>query len=326
MKKHILVIADWLHQKLQRSTLSAIAFAQQLLQRGGSFSIVVVGKGATTAASEVAHFGAEAVLIVDTPSLSYPLCEHIAPTLASIAQTKSFEVVVVASTSFGKEIAPRLAAILQAGYASDIHAVSLQENKLAYKRALLAGNAYGTCSIETPIHVVSIRQGEFPIAEPIPSSSPIEFIPLLPSDEAALRTEFLSLSSEQSRATNLGDARIIVAGGRPLKERFIELLSPLAEALGATLGATRPPCEGGHAPPELQIGQTGRSISPLLYLAIGISGALQHTAGIKNARVIVAINQDASAPIFNIADYGLVADLFVAVPELVNALKAIQNT
>jgi electron transfer flavoprotein alpha subunit len=187
---------------------------------------------------------------------------------------------------------------------------------------MYAGNALGWLEIATPVHVVSVRQTEFAAAEPSGGASPVESVAKAADDAAAARVEFLGLHVGKSERPDLGEARVVVSGGRALKEQYKQVLEPLADALGAALGASRAACDAGYAPPELQVGQTGRTVAPQLYFAIGISGAIQHIAGMKSSKYIVAINKDADAPIFQISDYGLVADLFVAVPELVKELKA----
>lgn len=318
---NVLVIAEMLDGKVRKSTHSAITFARNT---GAPFSILVIGKGAAGAASEVATFGAAKVLVADDASFDGGVAERIAPTAAQVAKG-GFDVVVVTASSFGKDIAPRIAAKLGAGYAPDISQVKAEGGKLVYKRPVFAGNAYATCEVTTPVQVVSVRQSEFSAAEPSGGSSPVENVAAAPADAAASRVEFISLEAAKSARPDLGEARVIVSGGRALKEKFAEVLDPLANLLGAAVGASRAACDAGYAPPELQVGQTGRVVAPKLYFAIGISGAIQHLAGMKGSKTIVCINKDAEAPIFQVADYGLVADLFVAVPELVTELKKAQG-
>ena len=226
------------------------------------------------------------------------------------------------ASSFGKDLAPRLAAKLGAGYAPDINAVKVDGAKRLYRRPTYAGNAFSWLEIATPVQVVSVRQTEFTAAEPSGGASPVESAARAGDDPAAARVEFVKLEVGKSERPDLGEARVVVSGGRALKEQFKQVIEPLADGLGAAIGASRAACDAGYAPPELQVGQTGRTVAPQLYVAIGISGAIQHIAGMKGSKVIVAINKDADAPIFQIADYGLVQDLFVAVPELVKELKA----
>jgi electron transfer flavoprotein alpha subunit len=312
---HVLVIAELADGHVRKSTLSAITFAKQV----GAFSVLVLGHGAKAAASEVASFGAEKVLASEDAAFAAPLAERYAPTVAAVAKT-GFDVIVVTASSFGKDLAPRVAAKLGAGYAPDISAVKT-DGGLSFKRPMYAGNAYGWCKITTPIQVVSVRQSEFAAGEPSGGSSPIESVTPAPVSDAASRVEFMRLEAAKSERPDLGEARVVVSGGRALKEKFAEVLEPLATLLSAAIGASRAACDAGYAPPELQVGQTGRVVAPQLYVAIGISGAIQHLAGMKGSKVIVAINKDPDAPIFQVADYGLVADLFTAVPELVSELK-----
>ena len=313
---NILVIAEMHDGKVRKSTHSAITFARQA---GGTFSILVLGQGAKAAAAEVTGYGAQAVLACDDAYLAQPLAERFAPTAAAAA--KGFDVVVVTASSFGKDLAPRVAAKLAAGYAPDISGVKADGGKLVFKRPVFAGNAYATCELNTAVKVVSVRQSEFAAAEPSGGASPVQDVALAAKDAAADAFEFVGLEAAKSERPDLGEAKVIVSGGRALKEQFASVLDPLASLLGAAVGASRAACDAGYAPAELQVGQTGRVVAPQLYVAIGISGAIQHLAGMKGSKTIVAINKDADAPIFQVADYGLVADLFTAVPELVTELK-----
>jgi len=314
---NILVIAEMLEGKVRKSTHSAITFARNA---GGTFSILVLGQGAKAAAAEVTGFGAQKVLVCDDASLANPIAERFAPTIAAVAKN-GFDVIAITASSFGKDVAPRVAGKLGAGYAPDISGVKDEGGKLVYKRPVFAGNAYATCTLNTPVQVVSVRQSEFSAAEPSGGSSAVEDVALAGPDAAAERVQFLGLDAAKSERPDLGEARVIVSGGRALKEQFAEVLDPLANLLGAAVGASRAACDAGYAPAELQVGQTGRVVAPRLYFAVGISGAIQHLAGMKGSKTIVAINKDPDAPIFQVADYGLVADLFTAVPELVTELK-----
>lgn len=314
-----LVVAEVSNAIVRRSTYSALTFAKQLR---APFSVLVLGARAANAAKELAAFGAQRVLVCEDPSLASVVCERYAPTVAKVAEDGGFDVVVATASAYGKDLAPRVAAKLQAGYAPDIDLVNTEGGKRTYRRPMYAGNAFGWLEIGTPVHVVSVRQTAFPASEPSGGLSPIEPVSRAPDDPAAESVEFLKIDATTSERPDLGEARVVVSGGRALKERFEQVLAPLADVLDAALGASRAACDGGYAPPELQVGQTGRTVAPQLYFAIGISGAIQHIAGMKGSRVIVAINNDPEAPIFQIADYGLVADLFVAVPDLVHALNA----
>ena len=316
-----LVIAELQDGKVRKTTLNAVTFARQV---GGEFDVLAIGAGAAGAAKDLTGFGARKVLACDDAALAHYTCERFAPTVAKLAKDGGYDTVVVAASAFGKDLAPRVAAKLGAGYAPDINLVKVDGGKRAYRRPTYSGNAFSWMEIATPAHVVSVRQTEFAAAEPSGGASPVESVARAPDDAAAARIEFVKLEAGKSERPDLGEARVVVSGGRSLKEQFDQVLVPLADALGAALGASRAACDAGYAPPELQVGQTGRTVAPQLYVAVGISGAIQHIAGMKGSKVIVAINKDPDAPIFQIADYGLVADLFVAVPELVKELKAAQ--
>jgi len=313
-----LVVAELSDGKVRKATFNAITFAKQV---GTPFAILAIGAGAGGAAKDLAGFGAQKVLTVDDAGLKDYVCEKYAPTVAKVAKDGGYDTVVVSATAFGKDIAPRIAGKLGAGFAPDINLVKVDGGSRKYRRPTYAGNAFSWLEIATPVHVVSVRPTEFPAAEPAGAASPIEAVTAAPPDPAASKVEFLKVETGKSERPDLGEARVVVSGGRSLKEQFKQVLEPLADALGAALGASRAACDAGYAPPELQVGQTGRTVAPQLYVAVGISGAIQHIAGMKGSKVIVAINKDPEAPIFQIADYGLVQDLFVAVPELLKELK-----
>lgn len=316
-----LVIAELSEDgKLKKSTLAAITFAQRALPAlGGSFSILVLGATATQAAADLVGFGAAKVLACNDASLQHYTAEQFTPTVAEVG--KAYGLIVATATSFGKDLLPRVAARLDAAYAGDCAGVSAEGGKLVYKRPMFAGNAYGYATLNTPIQVATARQSEFDPATPTGGASPIESVAKAAPSAAAARVEFVSLEAVKSERPELGDASVIVSGGRALKEKFMEVLEPLADALGAALGASRAAVDAGYAPGDFQVGQTGKIVAPQLYVAVGISGAIQHIAGMKGSKVIVAINKDPDAPIFQLADYGLVADLFTAVPALVTELK-----
>lgn len=307
---------------LKKSTLSSITFVKAALPTlGGSFSILVLGgPGTANAAKELASYGAAKVLYCEDASFSKYTAEQFAPTVA--AASKDFTLVVATATSFGKDLMPRVAARLDAAYAGDCSGVSADGGKLSYRRPMFAGNASGYCTLETAQQVATTRQSEFAPAEASGGApSPLEAVTKAAVGGAAARVEFVSLEALKSERPELTEAKTVVSGGRALKEKFFEVLEPLASALGAGLGASRAAVDAGYAPGDFQVGQTGKIIAPALYVAVGISGAIQHIAGMKGSRVIVAINKDPEAPIFQLADYGFVADLFQAVPALVDELR-----
>jgi electron transfer flavoprotein alpha subunit len=319
---NVLVVAEFSEGKLKKTTHSAITFAEQVAKgTGGTFSILLIGGGAKAAQGELTGFGAAKVLVADDAKLANYVAENYAPTVVATAKGGNFNVVVTAASSYGKDLIPRVAAALGAGYATDISAVKTDGGKIVYKRPMYAGNAYGYCEVTTPIQAVTVRQSEFAAAAPSGGNSPVEAIAVAPPAAGADRVQFVSLDQVKNERPELTEASVVVSGGRALKERFKEVLDPLADTLGAAVGASRAACDAGYAPSDLQVGQTGKVVAPKLYFAIGISGAIQHLAGMKSSKVIVAINKDAEAPIFQVADYGLVADLFQAVPELVTEIK-----
>lgn len=322
---NVLVVAEFEGGKLKKTTHAAVTFAKQAAdQLGGSYAILLLGAGLGDAAKECAKLGAAKVLVADDASLKDYLAETYAPTVAAVAA--DYDVVCSAASSFGKDLLPRVAGRLEAGYAADITELLPQEGgKLTYKRPMFAGNAFGVCQIDTAKQVVSVRQSAFNPAEPGGADAPIEAVAPTAGGAALGRVEFISLDQVKSERPELAEASVVISGGRAIKEQFYDVLNPLADVLGAAIGASRAACDAGYCAPDLQVGQTGKVVAPDLYFAIGISGAIQHLAGMKSSKVIVAINKDGDAPIFQVADYGLVADLFKAVPELVTKLEALKE-
>jgi electron transfer flavoprotein alpha subunit len=317
----VLVVAELTEAgQVRGATLNAIAFAREASSLlGGQFSIILLGAEAKARVPELTGFGASKVLVCEDASLAQYTAEHFTPTVAEVG--KAYGLLVATATSFGKDLMPRVAARLDAAYAGDCAAVTAEAGKLVFKRPMYAGNAYGFCELTTAIQVATVRQSEFAQAGPSGGTSPIEEVSKTTAGAAASRVEFVGLAAVTSERPELAEAKVVVSGGRALKERFFDILEPLADALGAAIGASRAAVDAGYAPGDYQVGQTGKIVAPSLYVAIGISGAIQHIAGMKGSRTIVAINKDPEAPIFQLADYGLVADLFQAVPELVATLQ-----
>ncbi len=320
---NVLVVAEFADGKVKKTTHSAVTFARTAAAAlGGSYSILVLGSSAGMAVDELAKLGAAKVLVAEDASLGNYLAETYAPTVAEVA--KDYAVVVAAASGFGKDLLPRVAGALAAGYAADITEVLSSGGTLQYKRPMFAGNAFGICVIDSAVQVVTVRQSAFAPAEPTGAVSPSEKVGIAPSGKAAGRVEWVKYEQVKNERPELAEAKVVVAGGRALKEQFYELLDPLADALGAAIGASRAACDNGYCAPDLQVGQTGKVVAPGLYFAIGISGAIQHLAGMKSSKVIVSVNKDGDAPIFQISDYGLVGDLFKVVPELTEKLRAIK--
>jgi electron transfer flavoprotein alpha subunit len=314
----ILVVAETSGGRLKKTTHSAITFARKAAL---PFDILVLGQGVEAAAQELRAFGAGAVITVDDASLANFVAEAYTPTVADVARKGGYSVVAVTASSFGKDLAPRVAVRLGAGLASDVSRVEAGAS-LTYKRPMYAGNAIGTMQVATAVQVVTVRQSEFAPATASEGSSPVTAAAASPAPNAA-RVQFVSFEEVKSARPELTEARVVVSGGRSLKsaEGFKTVLEPLVDAFGAAMGASRAAVDAGYVPNDLQVGQTGKVVAPGLYVAVGISGAIQHLAGMKNSKVIVAINKDAEAPIFQVADYGLVADLFKVVPELTEAVR-----
>ncbi len=310
----VLVVAEILGGDLRRTTLSALRFAKEVASgTGGAFDILAIGEGASGAASKAATFGARKVFTAEIAGGYF--AEKYAATVANLA--KNYGVVTATASTYGKDLLPRVAAKLDAGVASDIAAVKIDGTTITYKRPMYAGNAYGFCTVSSAIQVVSVRQSEFEPLESSGGASPIEAFAVA-NDASSAQIEFVSLESQKSERPELTEASIVVSGGRALKssENFKTVLEPLVDALGAAMGASRAACDAGYVPNDLQVGQTGKVVAPKLYFAIGISGAIQHLAGMKGSKTIVAINKNKDEPIAQVSDYFWVADLFNAVPEL----------
>jgi electron transfer flavoprotein alpha subunit len=309
----ILVVAEHDHKSIRKATLNALAAAQKI---GGDIDVLVAGHGAGEAAKAAAQIpGVRKVLHADAPHLADFLAENVSGLILGIA--KSYSHILAPSTSNGKNIMPRVAALLDVQQISDIIAV---ESGDTFVRPIYAGNALATVKSKDPIKVITVRTTGFDAVASSGNSAQIESI-TAPSDTGL--SSFVSREVSKSERPELTSAKIIVSGGRGMAsgENFTKVLEPLADKLGAALGASRAAVDAGFVPNDWQVGQTGKIVAPDLYVAVGISGAIQHLAGMKDSRVIVAINKDEEAPIFQVADYGIVGDLFQIVPTLVEELK-----
>jgi len=308
----ILVIAEHDNVSVKAATLNTISAAQKL---GGDIHVLVAGHNAQGAAAGAAKiYGVGKVLLADAPQLEACLAENVEATVLTIAA--QYTHVLAPATAAGKNVAPRIAAKLDVAQVSEITAV-VDAN--TFERPIYAGNAIATVQSTDTIKVITVRMTGFdPVADE-GGSATIEKIGTPPDSGL---TQFVSREVTKLDRPELTSARVIVSGGRGLGsgENFTRLLEPLADKLGAALGASRAAVDAGYVPNDYQVGQTGKVVAPQLYIAVGISGAIQHLAGMKDSKVIVAINKDADAPIFGIADYGLVGDLFTVMPELMSAL------
>jgi electron transfer flavoprotein alpha subunit len=316
----VLVVAELLDGGLRRNTLSAVRFAQEVAGgTGGGFDVLAIGEGTAAAAEALTKCGARKVLTAEIEG-GY-LAEKYAPTVAEVARSGGYGVVTATASTYGKDLLPRVAARLDAGVASDISAVKIDGGTLHYKRPMYAGNVFGWCTVESAVQVVTVRQTEFEAAGEGDGYAGAESVGV--EGAGSDRVEFVSIEAAKSERPELTEASIVVSGGRALasSENFKTVLEPLVDAFGAAMGASRAACDAGYVPNDLQVGQTGKVVAPRLYVAVGISGAIQHLAGMKGSKVIVALNKDKEAPIAQVADYFLVGDLFKAVPELTTAVQ-----
>ncbi|MBO6936025.1 MAG: electron transfer flavoprotein subunit alpha/FixB family protein [Deltaproteobacteria bacterium] len=319
----VLVVAELTEGQPRKTTLAAVTFAKQVAEgTGGAFDILAIGEGAEGAAGALTQYGARKVLHSEVGG-GY-VSETFAATVAKAAD--GYGVVAACASSYGKDLLPRVAAKIDAGVASDISSVEVDGSDLLYTRPMYAGNVFGTLKITTDVQVVTVRQSEFDPAPEAGSSSPVEAFAAEDGGEAASKIEVLSLEVVKSERPELTEADVVVSGGRSLKsaENFENVLEPLVDALNAAMGASRAAVDAGYVPNDLQVGQTGKVVAPKLYIAVGISGAIQHLAGMKGSKTIVAINKDREAPIAQVADYFLVADLFDAVPEMTKEVEKLK--
>lgn len=318
----VLVVAELMDGGLRKNTLTAVTLAKQIAEgTGGAFDIVAIGEGSQAAAAEAAKYGARKVLAAEVEG-GY-VAERYAPTVANLAA--DYEVITACASTYGKDLMPRVAARIEAATISDISGANIDGGAVTYVRPMYAGNVFGHVKATTDKAVVTVRQSEWDAAAESGGASPVEDTPV-ESDDVADKLEFVSLESQKSERPDLAEAETVVSGGRALKsgENFENVLEPLVDALGAAMGASRAAVDAGYVPGDLQVGQTGKVVAPKLYFAVGISGAIQHLAGMKGSKTIVAINKDKEAPIAQVSDYFLVADLFEAVPELTNKVKTIK--
>ena len=307
-----LVIAEHDNQSLKAATLNAVAAA---LQCSAEVDVLVAGSGADAVAAAAAQIaGVRKVIQVDAPKLADQLAETLATQILAIANQYSH--ILAPATANGKNVLPRVAAKLDVAQLSDITKVISVDT---FERPIYAGNAIATVQTNDPIKVITVRTTGF---DPVAATGGSAVIEKQAAIEGKSSSAFVGRQLTKSDRPELTAAKIIVSGGRGLGsgEKYQEIIAPLADKLGAALGASRAAVDAGYVPNDYQVGQTGKIVAPELYIAIGISGAIQHLAGMKDSKVIVAINKDPEAPIFSVADYGLVADLNTAVPELTKAL------
>ncbi|WP_233850069.1 electron transfer flavoprotein subunit alpha/FixB family protein [Paraburkholderia sp. HD33-4] len=306
-----LVIAEHDNAQIKASTLHTVAAARQL---NNGVHVLIAGHQADAAAQAACQIaGVDKVILIDAPSLAEGLAEPVAAQVLSLAS--SYSHLLFPATAAGKNVAPRVAAKLDASQLSDVITIHSADT---FDRPFYAGNAIATIQCDDAVKVATIRTTAFDAVSPTGGAASLERHEAV---ESVTRVRFVRREVAVSERPELTSARIVVSGGRGMgsAENFA-LLDPLAQKLGAAVGASRAAVDSGFAPNDWQVGQTGKIVAPQLYIAVGISGAIQHLAGMKDSKVIVAVNKDAEAPIFSVADYGLVADLFEAVPQITQSL------
>jgi electron transfer flavoprotein alpha subunit len=315
----ILVIAEHDNASVKAATLNTLAAAHELGKLvGGDVHVLVAGhdaQGAADAAAKIA--GVSKVLLADAPQLAAGLAENVEATVLNIA--KDYSYILAPATAYGKNIAPRIAAKLDVAQISEITTVASADT---FERPIYAGNAIATVQSSDQVKVITVRATGFDAVAAEGGNAAIEKIDA--RADAGI-SQFMSREVTRLDRPELTSANIIVSGGRGLGsgENYAQVLEPLADKLGAALGASRAAVDAGYVPNDYQVGQTGKIVAPQLYIAVGISGAIQHLAGMKDSKVIVAINKDEEAPIFSVADYGLVGDLFEAIPQLASLLEGV---
>ncbi|WP_321787453.1 electron transfer flavoprotein subunit alpha/FixB family protein [Burkholderia pyrrocinia] len=312
----ILVIAEHDNASVKVATLNAVAAAAEVGKFvGGDIHVLVAGHDAQAAADAAEKIaGVSKVLLADAPHLADGLAENVEATVMKVARAYSH--IVAPATAYGKNIAPRIAAKLDVAQISEITAVVSADT---FERPIYAGNAIATVQSSDPVKVVTVRATGF---DPVAAEGGSAAVEKIEAAADAGKSQFVSREVTKLDRPELTSANIIVSGGRGLGsgENYTKVLEPLADKLSAALGASRAAVDAGYVPNDYQVGQTGKIVAPQLYIAVGISGAIQHLAGMKDSKVIVAINKDPEAPIFSVADYGVVGDLFTLVPEAVAAL------
>jgi electron transfer flavoprotein alpha subunit len=315
-----LILLETTTSNLRSASLPAISAARKLAQAtGGPVVGIVIGSGISAAAQDAARY-VDKILCCDNAALAAPLAETWAPVLVAAIKKIDAAALIASATSTGKDILPRAAGLMGAGMASEIVGVS---GAKTFRRPTYAGNALTDVEVTTPVVVATVRQTEFPPAAPAASAGTVEAFDAGAID--ALGSELVALHASKSARPDLTEAKVVVSGGRGLKEAAnFKVLEELTDLLGGALGASRAACDAGMVPNDLQVGQTGKVVAPDLYFAVGISGAIQHLAGMKSSKVIVAINKDPEAPIFQVADYGLCATWESTVPPLIAQIKAVK--
>jgi len=315
----LLLIVEQNQDGLTPATLSTLTAAKTFHT---PINLVVMGENCQKIAEEASSYeGVEKVWVIENPILAHPIAEDMVDSLIGLA--KNYEFILAPATTFGKNLLPRLAALLDVAQISDVVAI---QNNHTFVRPIYAGNALATVQSSDSIKVMTIRPTAFDRAFLGTSRAVVESVPF--QESSFPHPLLVKLEKSATKRPELTSASVVVSGGRGLqsKENFASLIGALADQLGAAIGASRAAVDAGFVPNDYQVGQTGKVVAPTLYIAVGISGAIQHLAGMKDSKVIVAINKDPEAPIFQVADYGLVGDLFTILPELTTKMEALKKS
>ena len=314
-----LVLIEHDRQQVKRSSLHAITLAQQL---GGEYELLVIGHVVNKISSSLVSLGATSVIVADDPALAEPLADRYATVIAEAVRKSGAKNILGTSSTFSKDILPRVAALLDAPMVTDVVAIEQMDGSISYRRPINAGSMFAKVKVEGERRVLTVRAAAF--ETPAANAAPCPIVRFdVDAESLPNGMRFISREERKSDRPDLTEARVVVSGGRPLKDKetFERLVGGLADALGGAIGATRAAVDAGMAPNDYQIGQTGKIVAPELYIALGISGAIQHLAGIKDSRIIVAINKDPDAPICQTATYFLVGDLYQIVPQLIESIR-----
>ncbi len=318
----LLVFCELKEGKVRKPSLEVLSEARRLADAQGTQVGALFVGGSTAGAADAANYGADVICTIEAPGMACYSSDLFAQAIAQAATAQGATALLAAATPAGKDALPRAAALLKAGYASDATGLTWAEGRLLALRPTFGGKVLATVACTTPLQVVTIRPNTFPVAMCPKAGAPVS----IPAPEATLLAVVKELLAKGGGKVDLTEADIIVSGGRGMKDgEHFQLLEALAEALGGVVGASRAAVDAGWGIPHaMQVGQTGKVVSPTLYIACGISGAIQHVAGMSSSKVIVAINKDPEAPIFKLANYGIVGDLFEVVPELTQAVRTLK--
>jgi len=321
---NVLVIAQIQDGEVKKATNSTVTCASQIASHiGGGVSIMALGDDLSGQSEALAALGAQKVYLAQAAGLDHAIAEQWVPAIEKVVKDGDFSIVVSPASSTGKDVLPRLGARLGAGMASEVVAVDFVDGKLHYTRPMYAGNVNGTVAVDTDVQLLTIRPTEFEAVEQS-GASPVENVDVPDAGDVLGKIEFLGFEKAESARPDLAEAGVVASGGRGLKSKEnFKIIEDLADLFAGAVGATRAAVDAGFIHNDFQVGQTGKIVAPDLYFAVGLSGALQHVAGMKSSKVIVSINKDEEAPIFQVSDYGIVGDLFKVVPELIEEIKKV---